>query len=88
MLAKPALNMSGIACNSHHRSGGVANGQDALEYLMAGAAAVQVGTANLTEPQASLRVLEEIEQLLQEMQVRSIKEIAGKELVGKTQSTQ
>ena len=58
-------------------AGGVANGRDALEYLMAGAAAVQVGTANLTDPRASLRVLEELQEHLQEKQVTSLKELAG-----------
>jgi dihydroorotate dehydrogenase (NAD+) catalytic subunit len=47
-----------IAC------GGIRNGEDALEYLACGAAAVEVGTATLIEPKAILRIIEEIEQIL------------------------
>ena len=36
----------------------MARGRDALEHLMAGAAAVQVGTANLLNPPLALKVLE------------------------------
>lgn len=45
-------------------SGGVATGSDALEFLLAGASAVAVGTALLTDPGAARRVADELEQLL------------------------
>jgi len=41
-------------------SGGIASGRDALEFIVAGAAAVQVGTATFVEPTASIRVAEEL----------------------------
>ena len=41
--------------------GGIASLRDALEYLMAGASAVQVGTANYSEPGISLRLADELE---------------------------
>ncbi|MBB5022614.1 dihydroorotate dehydrogenase [Desulfurispira natronophila] len=41
--------------------GGVMNRDDALEYFLAGASAVQVGTANFINPAASLQILEELE---------------------------
>jgi dihydroorotate dehydrogenase (NAD+) catalytic subunit len=41
--------------------GGIMNGADALEFLIAGARAVQVGTANLIDPQAALRIIAELE---------------------------
>jgi dihydroorotate dehydrogenase (NAD+) catalytic subunit len=40
--------------------GGITSGRDALEFLMAGASAVQVGTANLVDPDAAGRVVEEM----------------------------
>ena len=41
-------------------SGGIASGRDALEFIAAGATAVQVGTATFVEPEAATRVLAEI----------------------------
>jgi len=41
--------------------GGISTADDALEYLLAGADAVQVGTATFADPRAALRVLEGIE---------------------------
>ena len=57
--------------------GGVANGRDALEYLMAGAAAVQVGTANLLNPRVALKVLEQLERHMRNRRIGSLSEIAG-----------
>ena len=45
-------------------SGGIMNGRDALEFIAAGATAVQVGTASFLRPRAALGVLEEMRQLL------------------------
>jgi dihydroorotate dehydrogenase (NAD+) catalytic subunit len=42
--------------------GGIATGWDAEEFLLAGATAVQVGTATFHDPRAPLRVLEELTQ--------------------------
>ncbi|HET6372471.1 MAG TPA: dihydroorotate dehydrogenase, partial [Candidatus Polarisedimenticolia bacterium] len=42
--------------------GGIRTGADALEFILAGASAVQVGTATFTEPAAGLRVVREIEE--------------------------
>jgi dihydroorotate dehydrogenase (NAD+) catalytic subunit len=44
--------------------GGVMNGEDAMEYLIAGAAAVQAGTANLVDPFACPRIASELQTLL------------------------
>ncbi|MBI5902817.1 MAG: dihydroorotate dehydrogenase [Deltaproteobacteria bacterium] len=41
--------------------GGIMNGRDALEFILAGATAVQVGTANFIEPDAAIKVVEGIE---------------------------
>jgi dihydroorotate dehydrogenase (NAD+) catalytic subunit len=41
--------------------GGIESGNDALEYIIAGASAVQVGTANFSQPKACLEVLDQVE---------------------------
>ncbi len=41
--------------------GGIANAEDALEYLMAGAKAIQVGTANFIDPAATMKILDGLE---------------------------
>jgi dihydroorotate dehydrogenase (NAD+) catalytic subunit len=57
--------------------GGILEARDALEFLMAGAQAVQVGTANFANPRASLDILEGIEQFLRDRDIDSVKEIIG-----------
>jgi dihydroorotate dehydrogenase (NAD+) catalytic subunit len=57
--------------------GGITCGDDALEFLMAGASAVQVGTANLADPQAALKVLDGIERFMKKKNCQSLKEGIG-----------
>ena len=57
--------------------GGISSGQDALEFIMAGATAIQVGTATFRNPCAALDVLEGIEQFIQKEGVRDIQELVG-----------
>ena len=57
--------------------GGIMNAGDALEFFMAGADAVQIGTASFTDPQASVTVLEGIEKYLNDKGYGDIKEIVG-----------
>ena len=57
--------------------GGIACADDALEFIMAGASAVQVGTANLTNPRAALDVLDGIEQFMKARGIQSLKDITG-----------
>ncbi len=57
--------------------GGVANGWDAVELLLAGASAVQVGTANFVDPRASLRVLRGVAEWCQGHGVESVAELVG-----------
>ena len=58
--------------------GGISCAEDALEFLMAGASAVQVGTANLTRPDAALEVLDGIEQFMKKKGFSNLKTIIGK----------
>ncbi len=57
--------------------GGIASGSDAIEFIMAGATAVQVGTASFANPRAPLDVLEEIEKFLQKEGINKITELIG-----------
>jgi len=57
--------------------GGIATAGDALEFLMAGASAVQVGTASLSNPQAPLEVIEGIERFMDKEGVADITELIG-----------
>ena len=57
--------------------GGIMNAQDALEFLLIGAKAVQVGTANFINPRAPLEVLEGIEQYCQEQNIFSVSDFIG-----------
>ena len=57
--------------------GGINCADDALEFIMAGASAVQVGTASLANPQAALNILDGIEQYMAVKEIRDLKEIIG-----------
>ena len=57
--------------------GGITTASDAIEFIMAGASAVQVGTANLTSPRSALNVLEGIEQFMAKEGVKSLSELVG-----------
>jgi dihydroorotate dehydrogenase (NAD+) catalytic subunit len=58
--------------------GGIGSAEDAIEFLMAGASAVQVGTANLTSPKASLDVLDGLEQYMKDKRTPNLAAIIGK----------
>jgi len=57
--------------------GGIVNGNDAIEFIMAGATAVQVGTASFMNPRAPMDVLEGIEKFLQKEKIKDIRELIG-----------
>lgn len=57
--------------------GGIMNAEDALEFLMAGASMVAVGTANFINPRATLDVIEGIEAYMDKHGILDIKEIIG-----------
>lgn len=57
--------------------GGIACAEDALEFIMAGASAVQIGTACLTDPQVALNVLRGIEGFLRQKRVKNVTELIG-----------
>jgi dihydroorotate dehydrogenase (NAD+) catalytic subunit len=57
--------------------GGIMNADDAIEFILAGASAIQVGTASFIDPEASVKILEGIENYLVEKGFSDIKEITG-----------
>ncbi|MGL5435800.1 MAG: dihydroorotate dehydrogenase [Lachnospiraceae bacterium] len=57
--------------------GGIATAEDALEFMMAGATAVSVGTANFYNPYATTEIVEGIESFMKEHQTEDINELIG-----------
>ena len=57
--------------------GGIMTGEDAIEFMMAGATAVQVGTANFADLYAMPRIIKEINLWLENHGINSVKEIIG-----------
>ena len=57
--------------------GGISNAQDALEFIMAGATAVQVGTANFTNPRACVDVAEGVREYMEQQGVETLSSIVG-----------
>ena len=67
--ALPGLPIIGI--------GGISSAEDAMEFLIAGATAIQVGTATFADPTASGRMVDELHLCLQELGARSVREVVG-----------
>lgn len=57
--------------------GGIASAEDALEFILAGATAVSVGTANFANPYTTLEVVEGIERYMEKYGVQDINELIG-----------
>jgi dihydroorotate dehydrogenase (NAD+) catalytic subunit len=57
--------------------GGIVNAEDALQYMIAGASMVAVGTTNFINPRASLEILDGIKDYMQINKVKDIKQIIG-----------
>ena len=57
--------------------GGIASGVDAAEFLIAGASAVEVGTATFWDPRAPLRIAEELAAFLRRERIASVSELIG-----------
>ena len=66
-----ATNIPVIGC------GGISTAEDVLEYLIAGASAVQVGTATFINPTAMVTIIADLERLLQREGIASVREIVG-----------
>ncbi|HIZ65343.1 MAG TPA: dihydroorotate dehydrogenase [Candidatus Blautia pullicola] len=57
--------------------GGIQNGEDALEFILAGATAVAVGTANFINPCATMEVLQGIRDYMEKYHVEDVRELIG-----------
>ena len=86
-LSGPAIKPIGIRCvwqvyNSVKipviGMGGIMNASDAIEYLLAGAAAVAVGTGNFINPAVTLDILEGIKKYMKINKVNKVKDLTGK----------
>jgi dihydroorotate dehydrogenase (NAD+) catalytic subunit len=62
--------------------GGIVSGEDALEFMLAGASAVAVGTANFINPRATLDVIEQMAMIMREQGINDIRSLVGKVNVG------
>lgn len=61
--------------------GGIMNATDAVEFLLAGASAVQIGTANFLDPTVTIKVLDGIRDYLVRHNINSVKELTGSLIV-------
>jgi len=57
--------------------GGISSATDAIEFLLAGASAVQVGTANFTDPQTTVKIIAGIEDYLRRHKIAEVRELTG-----------
>lgn len=57
--------------------GGISTAEDVIEMMLAGAAAVQVGAANLVEPYACKNIIEDLPRVMENYKINSLKEIIG-----------
>lgn len=58
--------------------GGICNWQDAIEFILAGATAIQVGTYNFIDPMASVKIVEGVEAYLDRHHIASVEDLVGK----------
>ncbi|HLK20660.1 MAG TPA: dihydroorotate dehydrogenase [Bryobacteraceae bacterium] len=57
--------------------GGIRTGEDAAEFIIAGASAVQVGTANFWDPESPVRIARELDRFLKKEKVNNVSELVG-----------
>jgi dihydroorotate dehydrogenase (NAD+) catalytic subunit len=63
--------------------GGILDCRDALEFILAGASLVQIGTASFVDPQSSIKIIKGIEEYCKESKISSSKSLVGKLDTGK-----
>lgn len=61
--------------------GGIMNAADAIEFMLAGASAIQVGTANFIDPAITLKIIEGMQDYCQRHNIRHISELTGSLMV-------
>ena len=58
--------------------GGIVKGEDAIEFMLAGANAISIGAGNFIDPYTSLNVISEIENYMKKHNIENINDIVGK----------
>lgn len=58
--------------------GGIVNGEDAIEFILAGAKAISIGAGNFISPDTSIKTISEIEEYMKKYDIKDINEIIGK----------
>jgi len=58
--------------------GGIMRSEDAIEFILAGASAVAIGTANLIDPQVSLKIIEGIKSYMKRKGIKGVSQLIGK----------
>jgi len=90
-LSGPAIKPVGLACvHKIYQAvdipligiGGITSADDVLEYVLVGAAAVEVGTANYRDPNVSNSIIVELDTLLDQNDIGSVPELVGKVELG------
>jgi dihydroorotate dehydrogenase (NAD+) catalytic subunit len=90
-LSGPAIKPVGLACvHKIYQAvdipligiGGITSADDVLEYVLAGAAAVEVGTANYRDPNVGNSIIVELDTLLDQNDIGSVPELVGKVELG------
>ena len=57
--------------------GGIINGEDAIEFMLAGATAISIGAGNFIDPYTSIKTVEGIENYMKQQKIEDINEIIG-----------
>jgi len=93
-MSGPAIKPIALRCVHQVRSavdipivgiGGIATIDDAMQFIVAGASAIQIGTANYYDPQASMRILDQLPAAIESLGAQSVSEIVGSLDATKTQ---
>lgn len=58
--------------------GGIVNGKDVIEFMLAGATAISIGTGNFIEPEISIKAVEGVEEYMRRHNIEDINSIIGK----------
>ncbi|MBO4293348.1 MAG: dihydroorotate dehydrogenase [Clostridia bacterium] len=58
--------------------GGIVNGEDAVEFMLAGASAISIGAGNFIDPYASVKTVQGIEDYMKKYNIEDVKDIVGK----------
>jgi dihydroorotate dehydrogenase (NAD+) catalytic subunit len=58
--------------------GGIMNATDAIEFIIAGASAVQVGTAIFIDPTSPIKIIDGIQKYLEDNKIQAVSDLVGK----------